>query len=605
MLLHVRPLVRWPALAVILFLCAALEAADEPRPAIKPVPEALDDLRALEKRVQAVVAKVTPSVVGLSAGPGQGSGVIVRDGLVLTAGHVSGQPDRDILITLPDGKKLKGKALGRNQSADSGMVRIADKGDWPAAEVGKSSDLKKGQWVVAIAHPGGFRVNRTPVVRLGRVLSADAFVIQTDCPLVGGDSGGPLFDLDGKVVGINSRIGTAMNQNFHVPADSFLASWSRLARGESWGTAIGEPQPVTPTPGGRTVFSKTDRLVAGDPKDAKRTLSHYKVYELKMSPGFDYTIDMTGGDRKIPFDPYLRVEDSSGKDIAEDDDGAGEMNARLVFRPVQEDVYRITVTTCDPDQTGEFRLTVRQFDLKDWFYEGQVDVFAAFKMSGEVAASHVAKMSKARRALWLRATVFDAADRPAHGKEVAFLWKDGKSKATTNDKGVARLALTAANVKELALDLPADHRVLLELTDPEDRPLLFPYSDVAELSKEKKAGAGGPIVLEARSKLTDTDPEDKAKPRCRHQVHTLKLAAGETYTFDLESTRFDAYLRLEDSASKVLAQDDDSAGNLNARIVYRATKDDTVRIIVTSADPGRTGAYYLAVRHAEGKGKKP
>jgi serine protease Do len=601
MSLRVRPLLRWPALAAIFFLCAALQAADEPRPAIKSVPEGLDDLRALEKRVQEVVAKVTPSVVSLVAGPSSGSGVIVRDGLVLTAGHVSGQPDRDISIILPDGKRLKGKALGRNQSVDSGMVKITQEGTWPAVEIGKSFDLKKGQWVLTIAHPGGFRANRTPVVRLGRVLAVDAFVIQTDCPLVGGDSGGPLFDLDGKLVGINSRIGSAINQNFHVPADSFLSTWSRLARGESWGEALGAPQPVTPTPGGAVVFSKSERLVADDPKDAKRTLSHYKEYELKMAPGFDYTIDMTGGDRRIPFDPYLRLEDSSGKAIAEDDDGAGEMNARIVFRPTREDTYHITVTTCDPDQTGEFRLCVRRFDLKSFLVEGKADVLGAFKMSGEIAASHVAKMSKIKRPLFLRATVFGSDSQQAQGKDVSFRWKDGKSTGTTNDKGVARLALTGENVKDLVVDVPEAHRALLELTDPEDRPLLLSYSDVAELSKEKKPGAGGSVVLEAKNKLTDSDPADKVRTGCRHQVHTFKLAAGDTYTLDLESPRFDAFLRLEDSAGKVLAQDDDSAGNLNARIVYKATKEDTVRIIVTTAVAGQTGPYRLAVRQVEAK----
>ncbi len=60
-------------------------------------------------------------------------------------------------------------------------------------------------------------------------------MIRTDCALVGGDSGGPLFDLDGKVIGIHSRIGDRMTINLHVPVDTYRATWNRLAKGEVWG----------------------------------------------------------------------------------------------------------------------------------------------------------------------------------------------------------------------------------------------------------------------------------------------------------------------------------------------------------------------------------
>ena len=98
-----------------------------------------------------------------------------------TYAAVSGKPGQDVIIILPDGKQLKGKSLGRNGmpnalgSMDSGLVKITDEGKYPFLEMGKSSELKPGQWVIAIGHPGGFRPNRTPVVRVGRILFANAF----------------------------------------------------------------------------------------------------------------------------------------------------------------------------------------------------------------------------------------------------------------------------------------------------------------------------------------------------------------------------------------------------------------------------------------------
>jgi serine protease Do len=112
--------------------------------------------------------------------------------------------------------------------------------------MGKVTDLKNGQWCVAIGHPGGFRKGRTPVVRLGRVLFHNENMLRTDCTIQGGDSGGPLFDLDGKVIGIHSRIGGPVTANIHVPVDTYRDTWDRLAASEVWGSGIGDSRTGVP-----------------------------------------------------------------------------------------------------------------------------------------------------------------------------------------------------------------------------------------------------------------------------------------------------------------------------------------------------------------------
>ena len=228
---------------VLLFIpqARADDAKDPKKPDVaavldKPAPESVEDLKAIQEQVKKVLEKVMPCTVNVKANGGQGSGVIVsEDGLVLTAAHVSGKADQNITITLNDGRKLKAKTLGANGGVDSGMIKITEPGKYPFVEMGKSSGLLKGQWVITTGHPGGFDKGRTPPVRLGRVLSASDSVIRTDCTLVGGDSGGPLFDMDGKVIGIHSRIGMTLNQNLHVPIDTFTETWDRLVKGETWG----------------------------------------------------------------------------------------------------------------------------------------------------------------------------------------------------------------------------------------------------------------------------------------------------------------------------------------------------------------------------------
>jgi serine protease Do len=247
MKLHVVFPVRRIALAITLALGVlglvpvAWSAAPPTAPEIpsifsKPLPQNAEELRAIQEQVKAVVKKVMPATVGIQIGPGAGSGVIISaDGFVLTAGHVSGEPNQNCIVILQDGRRVKGKTLGYNQGMDSGLIKITEPGPWPHVNMGRSNEVKVGQWCLGLGHPGGFRPGRTPVVRLGQVLSVNNRLIQTSCKLVGGDSGGPLFDMAGRVIGIHSRIGQDINANIHVPVNSFREDWERLARGDKWG----------------------------------------------------------------------------------------------------------------------------------------------------------------------------------------------------------------------------------------------------------------------------------------------------------------------------------------------------------------------------------
>jgi serine protease Do len=202
----------------------------------KVAPESVDDLLEIERHVQKLAAKLIPCTVGVQIRGVQGSGVIIdKHGHVLTAGHVSGEPGRDVTVILHDGRKLKGKTLGRNIGIDSGLIKITDDGKWPFADVGSSKDLKAGQWCMATGHPGGYQTGREPVVRLGRVIQSRTGAVRTDCTLVGGDSGGPLFDMQGRVIGIHSRISTSFSENFHVPVQTYLETWNDLVAGKEWG----------------------------------------------------------------------------------------------------------------------------------------------------------------------------------------------------------------------------------------------------------------------------------------------------------------------------------------------------------------------------------
>jgi len=197
----------------------------------KTVPTSIADLKAIERHVETLVARISPAVVAVEVGYGSGSGVVISaDGLVLTAGHVCGSPNRSVRFTFPDGKIARGKTLGLDRETDSGLMRITDRGPWPYAAMGDLQQARAGDWVLALGHPGGFDVRRSLVVRLGRIIRFTPEALQTDCTISPGDSGGPLFDMQGRVIGIHSAISGSTAENFHVAIDNYYDAWDQLAQ---------------------------------------------------------------------------------------------------------------------------------------------------------------------------------------------------------------------------------------------------------------------------------------------------------------------------------------------------------------------------------------
>ncbi len=197
----------------------------------KATPSSLADLKAMEQRVKNLVRRVTPAVVDVEVGGGSGSGVIIsEDGLVLTAGHVGGEAGREVRLTFADGRKTRGKTLGVARDSDSGLIRITDRGVWPHVPVGDLEEARVGDWVLALGHPGGFNLKRSLVTRLGRIIRLEEGTVQTDCTISPGDSGGPLIDMYGRVIGIHSYISSSLTANFHVAITQFTQNWNQMVK---------------------------------------------------------------------------------------------------------------------------------------------------------------------------------------------------------------------------------------------------------------------------------------------------------------------------------------------------------------------------------------
>ena len=153
-----------------------------------------------------------------------GSGfVIARDGYLITNSHVVKDAD-EIIVRLFDRRELPAKLVGSDERSDIAVLKV-DAQDLSAVKLGDSSDLRVGEWVLAIGSPFGFERSVTAgiVSAIGRSLPNENYIpfIQTDVAINPGNSGGPLFNLDGEVVGVNSQIysrtGGFMGLSFAVP----------------------------------------------------------------------------------------------------------------------------------------------------------------------------------------------------------------------------------------------------------------------------------------------------------------------------------------------------------------------------------------------------
>ncbi|MCP4943897.1 MAG: serine protease, partial [Planctomycetaceae bacterium] len=208
------------------------------------VPKTLAQLRLLEQQFGQISAAAKLCTVSIKIGQAQGCGVIIDGGgKVLTAAHVAMRPNKPATVILANGRRLKAMTLGLNKNVDAGMLQISpgqnEGAEWPHATLGNSSKLARGMWCIATGHPSGFDQARGVVTRVGRIALVKQSALRTDCALIGGDSGGPLFDLSGNLIAIHSRIGNDVEENLHVPIDNYINSWDRLAAGESWGTLPG------------------------------------------------------------------------------------------------------------------------------------------------------------------------------------------------------------------------------------------------------------------------------------------------------------------------------------------------------------------------------
>jgi len=192
------------------------------------------------------------------------SGVVVTSsGVIMTAGHAS-RTGKAYMVAFPNDKKeYVAIGLGRIASFDAALVQIKAAGEFPFAEMGWSSSLQVNEPCMSIAYPGSFHPKKL-VVRFGyiaEIINGKRQMLRSTCLMEPGDSGGPVFDLSGRVIGIRSNITQGLQNNYDVPVDVFRSYWSALLKPEDYQfLPKADPVAIDPLAKQKLTFKSEDQL---------------------------------------------------------------------------------------------------------------------------------------------------------------------------------------------------------------------------------------------------------------------------------------------------------------------------------------------------------
>jgi hypothetical protein len=375
-----------------------------------------------------------------------------------------------------------------------------------------------------------------------------------------------------------------------------------LLLGYATAQAGGEKDKVHNLAGGNL---KIDGAVAED--DPKIKVSHPDVNITVDLPAKVYKVKLPAGKLQLDImstaiDPVLVIQDKSGKQLAFDDDGGEGLNSRLQFQAPKEDTYNIVAASLKG--AGDFTLTVKVLAA------GQPVVGGGG--SGSFTLYAAALSGEGNYVLTVKAA--------AGGKETKFEGQvDANDPKVTLKVGGKQLPLPA---KKHQIKLDAGARYQIDLVSKSDGfdPLLivhdstnkqlafdddgggFPHSRL-QFTPPKAGGAPVPPkgkVLEVGAgglKLTGSLSQET-----KNVIYQVKLDGGKSYVIEMMSPdqqKLDPYIEVRDAAGKKLAEDDDGAGDLNSRLVFRAPENGVYQIVARSFLGVGIGDYTLEVRQQE------
>jgi thiol-disulfide isomerase/thioredoxin len=358
---------------------------------------------------------------------------------------------------------------------------------------------------------------------------------------------------------------------------------------------------------GTTILNVSDTLSDKDERDPDAKDNYCKIYKIKLKAGKKYQFDLRSPD----FDSYLTLRDKDGTSVAENDDGGGGFNARIVFPATADGEYKIYASTFEKNKAGKFTLAV---------IEGADATTVAAAPGKPIPLKLEATKTGSEAIVKAELTDADAKDKDGKHFKVYTVELQGGKRYAIYMKGVAKLdafvRLEDAGGKKVvedefgepnesgvkfAPDKTATFRIVATtfkggmtgkfiLSVTQDNPKAVVSKDGGALKFQN----GQPTVVQGM--LANTDPkDDKGK---HFKTYSFEAVAGKTYKFEMAGQGgLDPLVRVQDAAGTTLKDEDDGDGKVS-RLAFTAKQSGTCKLVATTFKAGATGNYILTA--AEG-----
>jgi V8-like Glu-specific endopeptidase len=334
-------------LAASLILCGGISTIAT-FPLIAPPPVKAQD----EDTNIRVYKKASPAVVSIQSRSGNGSGSIIDPkGLVLTNAHVV-RGSTNVNVILSDKRQFRGVVMASSRNPDLALIRLDGvTTNLPIIQIASSSGIQVGQRAFAIGNPFG-RFAGTLTTGIISRIDSDRKLLQTDAALNPGNSGGPLLNSRAELVGVNTAIFTTNSANSGIGLAIEADTVKQFIASARQGAITNNTPTVTRS---SNVLNLDGNAIASVLTASDNTLpdgSYYKAYQFQGEAGQSVVIEMRGNG----IDPYLVLFDSTGRKIAEDDDGGGGKNARIAITLPNTGKYTLYANSYEVGQAGSFTI---------------------------------------------------------------------------------------------------------------------------------------------------------------------------------------------------------------------------------------------------------
>jgi serine protease Do len=271
--------------------------------------------------------------------------------LILTNAHVV-RGSTTVNVILSDKRQFRGTVIASSRNPDLAVVKLEGvTTSLPTIQIASSGAIQVGQRAFAIGNPFG-RFAGTLTTGIISRIDSDRKLLQTDAALNPGNSGGPLLNSRGELVGVNTAIFSASSANSGIGLAIEVDTVKKFIAAVRSGAIANNPTPAIATP---SVLTLDGKAITASLSATDNTLpdgSYFKAYQFQGQAGQSVVIEMHGSG----IDPYLVLFDANGRKIAEDDDGAGGKNARISVTLPITGRYTLYADSYEVGQTGSFTL---------------------------------------------------------------------------------------------------------------------------------------------------------------------------------------------------------------------------------------------------------